>query len=157
MSDRQKDDRNSTPVSAALEVAAEYAEALCASDGERMAACRSKGYQLDFVHRDASGGAPLTEGEARQFWSAWFEAFPEMDFEVTRTIAAEEVVVMQWVFTAINDGPISPPIAELTLPPTGKPIKFRGVSIFDLSDGLIQQESMYIDFATFWAELGVTP
>ena len=145
------------PAISSLDVVAEYADAICAADGERMAVCRSKEYQLDFVHRDASGGSPLTEAEARHFWDAWFKGFPDMDFQVTRTIAAEGVVVTQWVFTAVNDGPITPPIAERPLQPTGKPIRFRGVSIFNLVDGLIQFESMYIDFATFWAELGVTP
>ena len=157
MINRRMDDKSLTPVSLAVSVAAEYAEAICCSDGDRMAACRSEGYELDFVHRDASGGEPLAEGEAREFWSAWFQAFPEMDFQVTRTIAAEEIIVMQWIFTAVNDGPIIPPIAETTVPATGKPIRFRGVSIFDLKDGLIEHESMYVDFATFWAELGVTP
>ena len=140
-----------------LEVVAEYAEAICASDGERMAACRSEGYLLDFVHRDASGGAPLSEGEARQFWNAWFKAFPEMDFQVTRTILAEGVAVTQWIFTAMNGGPIMPPISDTPVEPTGKPIRFRGVSIFELNQGLIQHENMYIDFATIWAELDVTP
>lgn len=152
---RKKEAETST--STALDVTAEYANAICCSDGERMAALRADGYQLDFVHRDAAGGAPLSEGEAREFWAAWFKAFPEMDFQVTRTIAGEEVVAIQWIFTAVNDGPITPPIADVTVEPTGKPIRFRGVSIFDLKEGLIEQESMYIDFATIWAELGVTP
>jgi predicted ester cyclase len=140
-----------------LDIVAEYAEAICTSDSERMAACRMEGYQLDFVHRDASGGEPLTEREACQFWEAWFKAFPDMDFQVTRTILAETVAVTQWVFTAVNSGLITPPISEVVLEPTGKPIRFRGASIFDLNEGKIQHESMYVDFATIWAELGVTP
>ena len=141
----------------ALEVVAEYAEAICASDSERMAACRSDRYQLDFVHRDAGGGEPLSEGEAQEFWEVWFKAFPEMDFQVTRTILAETVVVIQWIFTAVNGGPITPPISDSVVGPTDKPMRFRGASIFDLNEGKIQNESMYIDFATIWAELGVTP
>ena len=139
------------------QVIAEYAEALCAAQGERMAACRAGGYQLDFVHRDAMGGAPLSENETRLFWESWFEGFPEMDFQVTRTIASSEVVVAQWIFTGVNDGPLGPPITETPIQATGKPIRVRGISIYEIAGGKIQGETMYIDFATFWVELGVTP
>jgi hypothetical protein len=41
--------------------------------------------------------------------------------------------------------------------PTGKTIRLRGVSVYDIQDELISKETMYIDFATLWVELGVTP
>ena len=144
-------------VDAALGIVATYAEALCGAQGERMAACRAEGYQLDFVHRDAMGGAPLEERDTQAFWESWFKGFPEMDFQITRTIASSEVVVAQWVFTGVNDGPLMEPITPEPIQPTGKPIRVRGVSIYMIKDGKIQDETMYIDFATFWVELGVTP
>jgi steroid delta-isomerase-like uncharacterized protein len=142
---------------AALDLISEYAQALCNADGERMRLCRADSYMLDFVHQDATGAEPLGELETRGFWETWFKGFPDMDFQITRTIAATGVVVTQWTFTGVNSGPIEKPIAARSIQPTGKTIRFRGVTIFELSAGGIQRETMYIDFATFWAELGVTP
>ena len=39
---------------------------------------------------------------------------------------------------------------------TGKTIRLRGVSVFDLHQGLIQRETLYLDLATLFVELGVT-
>ena len=82
-------------------------------------------------------------------------ALPEMDFEVTRTIAAEKVVVTQWVFTGTNSGPLGSPIFESGREPTDRTIRFRGVSIYDVHGGLIQRETTYMDLATLMVELGV--
>ena len=78
-----------------------------------------------------------------------------MDFEVTRTIAAEKVVVTQWVFTGTNSGPLESPIFESRREPTDRTIRFRGVSIYDVRGGLIQRETTYMDLATLMVELGV--
>ena len=40
--------------------------------------------------------------------------------------------------------------------PSDQTIQFRGISIYDVRDGLIQRETTYIDLATLMVELGVT-
>ena len=143
-----------TPLTSALKVVAAYTEALAAGDNQKMEQLRAENFVLDFVTQDAWGFGPLSGEEPRNFWSAWFEGFPEMDFQVTRTIAAEEVVVTQWIFTGTNTGPV-PPIIEAQLEPTGKTIRFRGISVYDIADGLLQCETTYIDLGTLLVELGV--
>ena len=86
------------PLSPSLQIVSAYIQALATGDNQGMDALRSRDFVLDFVTQDAWGSGPLTGEEPRNFWSAWFEGFPEMDFQVTRTIAADEVVVTQWVF-----------------------------------------------------------
>jgi steroid delta-isomerase-like uncharacterized protein len=120
-----------------------------------MAALRAPEFVLDYVHRDAFGSDPLPAQATQGFWTAWFTGFPEMDFEVTRTIAAERVVVIQWTLTGTHSGPLETAAFGKHVEPTGRTISLRGVSIFDISDGLIQRETLYIDFATLWVELGV--
>jgi len=142
------------PLSSALEVVSAYTQALSAGDSQGMYALRAQDFVLDFVTQDAWGSGPLTGEEPRNFWSVWFEGFPEMDFQVTRTIAADELVVTQWIFTGTNTGPV-PPIIESQLEPTGKTIRFRGISVYDIADGLIQCETTYIDLGTLLVELGV--
>lgn len=141
-------------VPTSLAVVAEYAAALAARDSARMDALRSPDFVLDYVYGDAFERPPLSAEETRAFWPAWFAAFPEMDLEVTRTIAAEAVTVLQWVFTGTHSGPLAPPAFGRHVPPTGRTIQLRGVSIYDLGDGLVRRETLYVDFATLWVELG---
>jgi steroid delta-isomerase-like uncharacterized protein len=138
-----------------LEVTSQYVAALATGDTDQMNALRTSDFELDFVYGDASASGPLSSEETKQFWPSWLVGFPEMDYEVTRTIAAEEVVVMQWVFTGTHSQALGPPIFDPPVPPTGRTIVFRGVSIYDLSGGLISRETTYMDLATLMVELGV--
>jgi steroid delta-isomerase-like uncharacterized protein len=138
-----------------LEVTSQYVAALAAGDTERMNALRTPDFELDFVYGDASASGPLSSEETKEFWPSWLVGFPEMDYEVTRTIAADDVVVMQWVFTGTHNEPLGPPIFEPPVPPSGRTIVFRGVSIYDIQGGLINRETTYMDLATLMVELGV--
>lgn len=140
-----------------LALITQYVTALNARDNAVMQDLRSPDFVLDWVHNDAAANSPTTHKVAGQFWSVWFAAFPEMDYEITRTIAAESVVVTQWVFTGTQAGPLGPPVFDSPLEPTGKTIRLRGISVYDIQTGLITRETMYIDLATLWVELGVSP
>ncbi|KAA3663922.1 MAG: hypothetical protein DWQ04_08350 [Chloroflexi bacterium] len=141
----------------AVELISNYVNALVHQDAERMNQSRSANFVLDWVHGDAYGDSPLSAEQAASFWPTWFAAFPEMDYEVTRTIAAETVIVAQWTFTGTHSQPLGEPVFGDPLPPSGRIIRFRGVSVFDIADNLIQRETMYIDLATLMVELGATP
>lgn len=145
-----------TPKLPSLELIANYTSALCERDNATMQTFRSPDFMLDWVHSDAFANKPLSKKETSQFWPSWFLAFSEMDYEVTRTIAAENVVVTQWTFTGTQENPLGAPVFDPPLESTGKTIRLRGVSVFDIEAGLIQKETMYIDLATLWVELGVT-
>ena len=125
-----------------LEVVSGYLAALATRDSEGMEAFRATDYILDLVERDAFEQEALSHEETRTFWPSWFASFPEMDFQVTRTIAAETVVVTQWIFVGTNSGRLTKPVFGRDLEPTGKTIRLRGVSIYDLQDGLIQREAL---------------
>jgi steroid delta-isomerase-like uncharacterized protein len=139
----------------ALEVTSRYVAALAARDYGGMNTLRGPGFVLDFVYGDASESDPLSSEETKQFWPSWLSGFPEMDYEVTRTIAGEDVVVTQWVFTGTHAERLGPPIFDPPVAPTGRTIMFRGVSVYDIADGLIQRETAYMDLATIMVELGV--
>jgi steroid delta-isomerase-like uncharacterized protein len=136
----------------ALEVISSYIAALTEQDCEAMENYRTADFVLDWVHGDAyNDGNP----SAQHFWSALFGGFPEMDYEVTRTIAAETVVVTQWTFTGTHSQPLGTPLFEPALAATGHTIRWRGVSVFDVAGDLIQRETTYIDLATLLVELRV--
>ena len=142
-------------VSSALEVISAYVEALAGRDIEGMNGLRADDFVLDFVHGDAFENRPMSAQDAKMFWPIWFDAFPELDLEVTRTVAADEVVVTQWTFTGTNTGPLDPPIFEKRVEPTGRTVRLRGVSVYDVINGRILRETLYIDLVTLMIELGV--
>jgi steroid delta-isomerase-like uncharacterized protein len=150
-----RSDQSAIDMPTALDVTSEYVAALAARDSVRMNVLRSPDFVLDFVHGDASEASPLSNDDTRQFWSAWFVAFPELDFEVTRTVAAETVVVTQWTFTGTNSGPVPPLGIDGQSASAGKTVRLRGISVYDVSEGLIRRETAYIDLATLMVELGV--
>jgi steroid delta-isomerase-like uncharacterized protein len=134
----------------------QYVRALSSRDVASMQKLRSSDFVLDWVHNDASANNPVTKDEVNQFWSVWFAAFLEMDYEITRTIAGENVVITQWTFTGIQSGPLDKPVFPKTIEPTGKAIRLRGISVYDIESELISKETIYIDLATLFVELGVT-
>ena len=139
-----------------LDVVTGYLTALAAGDSGGMDAFRTEDYVLDLVQQDAFEEDALSHEETRAFWPSWFASFPEMDYQVTRTIVAETVVVSQWVFIGTNSGRLTAPVFGSDMEPTGKTIQFRGVSIFDVQQGLIVRETLYMDLATLYVELGLT-
>ncbi|MCP5097443.1 MAG: ester cyclase [Chloroflexi bacterium] len=147
--------KNHVNTPAALTIVAAYVEAMSNRDATVMNTLRAPDFVLDWVHGDAFEDGPLSAADTNAFWPAWFTGFSEMDYEVTRTIAAETVVVTQWIFTGTHDKSIPPPIFDPPTVPNGRTIRIRGVSIYDVADNLIQRETTYLDLATLMVELGV--
>lgn len=148
----KRESSNNTP--SAFEIVSRFVAALAVRDNETMKSLHAKDYVVDWVYGDAFENPPSSAEESAAFFPAWFAGFDEIDYEVKRTIAAEEVVVTEWVFTGTHTGPLGPPVFEERLAPTGRTIQFRGVTIYDVCDGFIQRETIYMDLATLIVELG---
>lgn len=142
---------------ATLSLISTYVTAMAAGDSAAMNGLRAADFVLDWAHGDAFEGTPLSADGTRSFWPAWFAAFPEMDYEVTRTVAADDVAVTEWIFTGTHAAPLGPPVFETPQPPSGRTIRFRGVSVYEVRGGQIRHETTYLDLATLMVELGVTP
>ena len=143
----------------AFTIAAQYTAAIAAQNEERMQVLRAGSYKLDAVYLDAYGVAPLAEPEGKGTYRSLFSAFPDGDLAVTRTIAGAEVVVQEWTFSGTHTrrterGAFRGHMHEQ---PTGREVRLRGVSIYDILRGLIQRETIYIDNATLLVELGGLP
>lgn len=155
MAEADERSRHQDGTTAALEVISQYVESFAAGDARGVDALHSPGFPLDFVHLDAYEGRVLSAEQAKDLWAFLFNAFPEMDYRVTRTITAETVVVTERTFVGTHAGPLGPPVLPRPVEPTGRTIRFRGLSIYEVQAGLIQKEKSYLDFATFVVELGV--
>ena len=151
-SSRKSDAVSGNP--SAFEVVSQLLAALGAQDFETMRSLHATDYVVDWVYGDAFEDPPVSAEESSGFFPVWLRAFDEADYEVKRTIAAEEVVVTEWVFTGTHTGPLGPPVFPEQLDPTGRTIQFRGITVYDVSGGLIQRETIYMDLATLLVELG---
>ena len=145
------------PIQEAIDLVGGYMQAMNIRNSDAMDALRSPDFYLDFVYDDAFQNQPLSGAATRDFWPAWFQAFPDGEFEVSRTIVAESVVVVQWTFSGTQTGDLGDPVSNPPLRSTGRIACFRGVSIYDVEQGLISRETTYLDLATVMVELGVTP
>ena len=151
---RSKGDATSGDPSA-FEVVSQLVAAMATQDIETMKALHAEDYVVDWVYGDAFESPPVSAEESAGFFPAWFVGFDDIDYELKRTIAADEVVVTEWVFTGTHTGPLGPPVFEQRLEATGRTIRFRGMTVYDVSDGLVQREAIYMDLATLIVELGV--
>ena len=94
----------------ALEIATQYGAAIIARDSKSLHTLRSKDCITDWVHEDAFRYRPDTAQQATDRYEALFVAFPDLNLDVTRTIAGEEVVVQEWTLTGTNKGTLAPPL-----------------------------------------------
>lgn len=138
----------------AFEVVSRLVAAMAARDVETMQSLHAGDYVVDWVYGDAFESPPATAEENAAFYPVWFGGFDDVDYDVKRTIAAEAVVVTEWVFIGTHTGPLGAPVFEERLDPTGRTIQFRGVTVYDVSDGLVQRETIYMDLASLLVELG---
>ncbi len=141
--------------STSLDLISSYIAALQARNGEEMVKLRSPEYVRDLVAGDAFLDTISANQEIAQFWTAWFDAFEDMDYEVTRTVAAESVVVLEWTFTGTHTGQLNQDVFGREIEATGNTVRLRGVSVYEIENSLITRETLYIDMATLWLELGV--
>jgi len=139
----------------AFEIVSKYVAALSMKDYETMKSLHAEDFIVDWVYSDAYETPPSSAEVSNQFFPAWFAGFAEMDYEIKRTIAANEVVATEWIFTGTHSGTLGPPVFEENIDPSGRTIQFRGVTIYDVNDGLIQKETIYMDLATLIVELGI--
>lgn len=80
---------------------------------------------------------------AKQFWDEYLGAFQDVRSEFTRVVAGGPVAVLEWV-------------SEGTLP-TGKPIRYRGVSVLEVVGERVSRFRTYYDSAVFVAPPAATP
>ncbi len=153
---RTKHNKQEDDLQNSIDLVGQYVAAMNIRESAVMDALRSPDFELDFVYGDAFQTRPLSGEGTILFWPTWFKAFPDGEFEPTRTIAGEQVIVVQWTFSGTHKQTLGEPIMTPDLSATDRIVCFRGVSLYDIKGGLITRETTYLDLATIMVELGVT-
>ena len=109
-------------------------------------------YSPDCVGSDV-GQADLLRGHAdlRTMLKMYWRAFPNLQFVVTNTIVQDSSVAIVWVAEGTHQGPI------MNIPPTGRQVEVRGVSIIEVEDGLVVRGEHIWDLAGMLRKMGLLP
>ena len=109
-------------------------------------------YSPDCVGSDV-GQADLLRGHAdlRTLLEMYWHAFPDLRFVVTNTVVQDPSVAIVWVAEGTHQGSI------MNIPPTGRKVEVRGVSVIDVKDGLIVRGQHIWDLAGMLRHMGLLP
>ena len=90
--------------------------------------------------------------EAKQYYSTYLSAFPDLSFTVEDVLADGDKVVTRWTGRGTHQGEI-----EEFGPPTGKQIEIKGITIHRFEEGKIVEEWERYDNLGLLQQLGLVP
>lgn len=76
-------------------------------------------------------------------------AFPDSALNIEEEVAEDDKVVIRWSFSGTHQGSL------LGIPPTGKKVRWTGITIYRLSEGKVAEEMGEEDFLGFLRQIGV--
>ena len=126
-----------TPVEEAnIRLAYEHFAAESAHDTPRTLATLAD----DIMYHVVASGAIVHGKEAvSKYYDVWWTAFPDVNIEIQRIVAAGEWVIAENIATATHLGP------WLGIPPTGKRTVQNLCAVIRCRDGLMIEETVYYD------------
>lgn len=112
-----------------------------------------KYYSPDVVIKTSSMPQPYEGYEGVRAWvNHTLTAYPDFHMTFDETYMDGNVIFVKWTATGTNTGPISMPSGEI--PATGKSVKFMGVALDYLENGLITEEIVVMNMMEMLTQLG---
>jgi steroid delta-isomerase-like uncharacterized protein len=101
-------------------------------------------------HAPLPGQAPGLAG-AKQKWMSYLTAVPDLRATIEDMVAEGDKVAVRWTVQGTHRGEL------LGIPPTGKHVRFSGISIYRLAVGKIAEQWEQWDRLPLLQQLGVLP
>jgi steroid delta-isomerase-like uncharacterized protein len=101
-------------------------------------------------HGGSAGEAPNLD-VVKQLLAAFFTAFPDLTVISSDLLAEGDKVVASYTWRGTHRGEFQ------GIPPTGKQVKVRGISIYRVAGGKIAEEWWQQDLLGLMQQLGVVP
>ncbi|MDO8485957.1 MAG: ester cyclase, partial [Candidatus Limnocylindrales bacterium] len=86
---------------------------------------------------------------------ALWTALPDARIELVARVANADLVMSEEVLSGTQTGPFATPAG--TLPPSGRSVRMRFVTVQQVREGKIAAERIYFDQLEFLGQLGITP
>jgi steroid delta-isomerase-like uncharacterized protein len=109
-------------------------------------------YHPDVVEDIAPVGILRGRDEVLDFFRGVFAALPDFEIAITRLVASEQRVVVEWRMGGNFTGA---PFQGIEA--TGKRIDLRGMDMFEVEDGAIVSNTAFYDGAEFARQVGMMP
>jgi steroid delta-isomerase-like uncharacterized protein len=116
----------------------------------------SKGLAEDFQAEVPGVPILLNKKQYRDYMQNYLTAFPDIHYDITRTIARDETVVTHWTCTGTFTGPMQGPDGSV-IPPTGRKATFKGSLTVENKNGKLTNFYLVYDLAGPMQQLGLTP
>jgi len=99
------------------------------------------------------GASGLQRGReaVKEMLVRYWKAFPDLKFTVQSSVAEDGRIAISWLAEGTQQGPI------MNIPPTGRQVKVRGVSIIDVKDNLVVRGEYVWDLAGMLRHMGLLP
>jgi steroid delta-isomerase-like uncharacterized protein len=111
-------------------------------------------YPEDAQTELATHSRPLNKQQSRDWVADFMKAFPDCRFDVLRRIAEGDFVTTQYRVGGTQTGPLVDRQNGTSLPPTGKKISVQGCSVFEVKNGKIPHQWIYVDNSQLLQQLG---
>ncbi len=112
-------------------------------------------YLTDDVRVEASGAqGVLNKDQNRTYNRQFFDAFPDLHFDVKDIVAQGDRVATSWVVRGTHTAPLTMPNGD-SLPPTNRKITVPGSTFIEFHGNKVTRQQIYWDQVTFLTQLGV--
>ncbi len=91
---------------------------------------------------------------SRQYDEMWAGAFPDGKATIDRIFASGDVVAVEYTGKGTQTGPMV--TGAGTIPATGRSVTLHLCDIYEIKDGKVQKQNVYLDSADLMTQLGVT-
>lgn len=126
----------------------ELTDAWNSHDLERVLPYYSEEYEgVDIGEPQLQRGREAVKEMLIRYW----RAFPDLQFTVENLVVEEGRMAIAWLAEGTQQGPI------MNIPPTGRRVEIRGVSIIDVKDGLVVRGEYIWDLAGMLRHMGLLP
>ena len=96
-------------------------------------------------------GPQHDKARVREFYETLHSELPAVGVTPLRRYYGEDFAVDEVIWEGRADG------RPFGIEGRGRPVKFRLLHVFEFRDGKISRENVWMDFATFYAQLGALP
>jgi steroid delta-isomerase-like uncharacterized protein len=109
-------------------------------------------YAPDYEGTDiAQPGPQLGRADIRRTTAYYFRAFPDLHVSQEDLVLARDHAVIAWTWRGTHRGTF------MRIPPTGRAVVVRGITILSIQDGLIRRGQRVWDLAGLLRDIGLLP
>jgi steroid delta-isomerase-like uncharacterized protein len=109
----------------------------------------------DDLRSEATGAQGMLNKEQNRMYNhRFFDAFPDIHFDVQDIVAQGDRVAATWMVTGTHKSPLALPTGD-SLPATNRNISVPGCTVLEFRGNKISHQKIYWDQLTFLMQLGV--